>query len=100
MKHLKTTLLALALLFSVNSLMAQEKYDYATLFFTTQGTIAVSINGEQFELIKFSKKELQHSGYDLNPALKHVNKMNDEGWELMSVSCNMGCLFTLQRKEQ
>ncbi|MCF8278386.1 MAG: hypothetical protein K9J17_16780 [Flavobacteriales bacterium] len=104
MKHLKTTLLTFALLFSVNTLMAQEKYDYAVVNYDASSqSIFVSINGESFEQIKVSKDETKEKFLDLSPVLRQLNKMNDEGWEVYStqVPANTAWhMYQLKRKEQ
>jgi len=103
MKHLKTTLLAFALLFSVNALMAQEKYEYATLMLHTSGTqMFLSVNGDDYQEITFDKTE-RKGPHDTNPALKQISKMNADGWELFdttSVPNVVATVFLLRRKKQ
>lgn len=105
-KHLKPTLLAFALLFSVNALMAQQKYDYAMVTFSpTQQIVVVSINGMTAEKIVVSRQEIVNVYLDANPALKHVNVLEDDGWELFDtgsfgVGGGTAYIFYLRKKEQ
>lgn len=103
MKHIKTTLLAFALLFSVNTLMAQEKYDYIIVTFSpVTGILGISNNGVGYEHSRAKKGEIEHA-YDVSNALKEVNKLEEEGWELFNTGTNGGSftyVFFLRRKEQ
>ncbi|MBI1288599.1 MAG: hypothetical protein GC178_13590 [Flavobacteriales bacterium] len=104
MKHLKTTLLAFALLFSANALMAQEKHDYAVITHNTQHLkIIVSLNGEKAEEINIPKEDQINVYYDTNPGLKQVNKMEDDGWELFdtgTAGSGYTYVYYMRRKEQ
>lgn len=104
MKHLKTLLLVFALLFSVNTLMAQEKYDYAAILFdAAKVELCISINGSSYEKPKLPKEASKEKYRDFNPVLKQLNEMNDEGWEVYSVlnlSGSPSYLYNLRRKEQ
>ncbi len=102
-KHLKTTLLAFTLLFSVNALMARQKYDYAVISIKIR-ELFVAINGEEFKQIEVSKDEFQHNYFDPNPALTQVNKMEEEGWELFDTEVYFAgsapdYAFFMRRKE-
>ncbi|MCF8461954.1 MAG: hypothetical protein K9G46_14630 [Flavobacteriales bacterium] len=103
MKNLKTTLLAFALLFSVNALMAQEKYDYVVITFSPiTGILAISTNGTDFVQSRANKGEIQHA-YDVSNALNQVNKLEHEGWELFNTGTTGGSftyVFFMRRKEQ
>ena len=101
MKHRKTTLLALALLFSVNTLVAQAKYDYAVLLYTMgYKHVMLATNGEKYEEIDITDmKDFNKIG--ANPALRELNKLEDDGWELFDTEFTGAIyLFFLRRKEQ
>lgn len=104
MKHLKATLFAFALLFSVNALMAQEKYDYAVISMKYR-ELFISINGEVFKEIPVDKNKIKNAYFDPNLALVEVNKMEEEGWELFDTEVYFagsatGYAFIMRRKEQ
>ncbi len=104
-KHIKTTLLAFALLFSVNALMAQERYDYATVVFNPASRkLQVSLNGTSSETIETEKSNVKAWINDVNPALKYINKMNDKDWELFDTETELTptliYIFYLRKKEQ
>lgn len=102
MKHLKTTLLAFTLLFSVNTLMAQENYDYATIWHEAANRqITVVKLDEEPELVKVDAKM---KNYDSRAGLKKVKEMEGDGWELFDteVLLAQGAVYVyfLRRKEQ
>lgn len=109
MKHLKTTLLACALLFSVNTLMAQEKYDYAVIRFQDYDTkLYITIN-EEVEAVEIPKEVFKDKlkSFSPVPALKQVNRLEDEGWTLydntvsaLGTTSQLTYVFFLRRKEQ
>jgi hypothetical protein len=88
--NIKRTITAITVLLftSVSFLNAQDKYDLAVvgyLFDTPKSHIVISINGEKFEQVDVERDELQGKvwGISMNPLLKHVNKMQAEGWEVV-----------------
>lgn len=109
MKHLKTTLLAFVLLLSVDAVMAQVKYDYAIIRFRDYGsTVYVTIN-DKVQEVEVPKDEVkQNRLIAMSPAfaLREVNRLEDEGWELYDntiATLDTGSLtyvFYMRRKEQ
>ena len=104
MKQLKTTLLAFALLFTVNTLMAQEKYEYAIISMKHR-ELYIALDGKELLKVEVAKEDVKHSYFDPNPVLVQVNKMEDEGWEVMESEVYFagslpGYVFIMRRKEQ
>jgi len=88
MNTFKTTLLAALLLFTVNAALAQDKYEYAVVAFNPWvKNLTISINGIEHKKIEVAKDEIKNH-LDANPALKEVNKMINEGWELFNSDSN------------
>jgi len=93
MKHFKVYMLASMLLLSATTLMAQDKYQYATITYAPMSKlIVVSINGAGFEEITVDKGDIKNT-YDTNPALIQIAKLNKDGWELFNTS-TVGSLTT------
>lgn len=102
MKSFKSLIIATILVFSVSGLIAQNKYEYATVTYAPSSKVViVSINGSGFEEVKVEKGASRHS-YDTNPALVQIAKLNEEGWDLFNTS-TVGSLTTfvfVLRKEK
>ena len=82
-KYLKPFFLAAILVFSADGLMAQEKYEYAIIqHLTASRSIAISITGLEYAYIEYDKKDVAQQSFDMNPALKIIDEMGDQGWEL------------------
>ncbi|HLP22130.1 MAG TPA: hypothetical protein VK174_17570 [Chitinophagales bacterium] len=85
----KTTLVAIMLILgSLTTLMAQEKFDLAVVGYrydTPKSQIYISINGEKSEQYDVEREQLEGKiwGVSMNPLLKAVNKMQNEGWEVV-----------------
>tara|TARA_R110002072_G_scaffold139281_3_gene282841 strand:- start:639 stop:947 length:309 start_codon:yes stop_codon:yes gene_type:complete len=101
MKYLRTILLATVLLFSANALLAQTKYEYATVTYSpSYKVMVICINGSSFEKISVSKGDTQHI-LDTTPALKQIAKMNKDGWELFNTSTTgsvLSFVFVLRKE--
>lgn len=86
---MKTILMAMALFIgSVTGLMAQDKYDLAVVGYrydTPKSQIYISINGEKSEQYDVERDQLEGKlwGVSMNPLIKAVNKMQNEGWEVV-----------------
>lgn len=109
MKHLKTTLLAFVLLLSVDAVMAQAKYDYAVIRFRDYGnTVYLTINDKVLEVAVPKEEVKENRSLAFSPAfaLREVNRLEDEGWELYDntiATLDTGSLtyvFYMRRKEQ
>jgi len=89
MKTKTTIVTAVMLLFAgLNLLQAQDKYDLAVVGYfydTPKSHIYVSINGDKFEQVDVERDELQGKvwGVSMNPLIKQVNKLQNEGWEVL-----------------
>lgn len=80
-----TTLCMLGLLSALN---AQDKYELAVVGYrydTPKSQIYISINGEKSEQYDVEREQLEGKiwGVSMNPLIKAVNKMQDEGWEVV-----------------
>ncbi len=80
-----TTMLVLGSLIGLN---AQDKYDLAVVGYrydTPNSQIYVSINGEKTEQYEVTRAELEGKiwGVSMNPLIKAVNKMQNDGWEVV-----------------
>jgi hypothetical protein len=99
MKNLKTTMIAALLIIMASSLVAQDKYDFATVsYLHLPKKIRISINGE------FEAKGVEGSKdvFDYNPLFKEVAALQDKGWEVYNVfeSAYVGLTFVLRKKKQ
>jgi len=58
----------------------------------------------KYESIGYDKKDLAQPWFDLNPALKKVNEMEDQGWELFDTGIaglnGSQFVYYFRRKEQ
>lgn len=85
----KTTIIAMLLVLgSFTGLKAQDKYDLAVVGYfydTPKNQIFISINGEKSEQYDVERDQLQGKiwGVSMNPLLKQVNKLQNEGWEVV-----------------
>ncbi len=88
---------------------AQEKYDLAVVGYfrdVPDPWILVSINGEKFEQKAVLKEDLNGKpwGISMNPLLKVVNRLQNEGWEVVGGMETSGLptqsmfYFTLRKK--
>lgn len=86
---MKNIFVAALLLFgSITYLTAQDKYDLAVVGYlrdVPKPLIVVSLNGVKFEQYEVERQELEGKqwGVTLNPLIKQVNKMQNEGWEVV-----------------
>ncbi len=87
---IKTTIATtIILLFAgVSLLKAQDKYDLAVVGYfydTPKSHIYISINGDKFEQVDVERDELQGKvwGISMNPLIKQVEKMQNDGWEVV-----------------
>lgn len=107
MKHLLACLLFLVI---SGTVAAQQKYELAVVAYyrdVPDPLILVSINGEKFEQTYVPKEELNGKvwGMSMNPLLKRVLKMQDEGWEIVGGMITSGLpnqsmfYYSLQRKK-
>jgi hypothetical protein len=86
---MKTIILSIAFtLATLTGLMAQDKFDIAVVgyrFDTPNSQIYISINGERSEQYDITREQLDGKmwGVSMNPLLKAVNKMQNDGWEIV-----------------
>lgn len=86
---MKTILMAMTLLIgTITGLKAQDKYDLAVVGYrydTPKSQIYISINGEKSEQYDVERDQLEGKlwGVSMNPLIKAVNKMQNEGWEVV-----------------
>lgn len=106
MKNLKTTIItALLMLAMASGAVAQEKYEYAAVAYS-YGTIVISIGGKEVKTVTVQKEETMPDKKNLNPALKQLQELSDNGWEWFNSSEsleNSGFLhyhFYLRKKKQ
>jgi hypothetical protein len=109
MNKIKTIILSAALLMFAHVASAQT-YDLAVVSYfndVPKPLILISINEDKFEQIQIERNELQGQlwGASLNPLLKHVNKLQAEGWEVVGGMNTSGLpsratfYFTLRKKK-
>jgi len=68
-------------------LNAQDRYDYAVISFKPASLeLMVSQNGTDFKKIEVTEDEVKNKYFDTNAALKEVNKMGADGWELFNTN--------------
>ena len=86
---MKTTIVTMLLVLgSLTGLIAQEKYDLAVVGYrydTPKSQIYISINGEKSDQYDVERDQLEGKiwGVSMNPLIKAVNKMQDQGWEVV-----------------
>ena len=83
------TILLIAFLFlgMLSHLHAQDRYDYAVISFKPASLeLMVSQNGTDFKKIEVTEDEVKNKYFDTNAALKEVNKMGADGWELFNTN--------------
>ena len=96
MKTLKTILFAALLLFTANAAMAQDKYEYAVMYYNQlERVIYFSATGKEVKKIEIDKKEAVNGSIKF--ILKEVDLLQDEGWEVMEID-GMGYTFYLKKK--
>lgn len=85
---IKTTLLTIFFLFGLlTGLHAQDKYEFATLVWSPNSSrLSISINGKDFTEEKVELSKDQFSLANSNPLLTELNKFQDKGWEVVSIS--------------
>ncbi len=82
-KFLVATVLLLQLSLTV---YAQRTYQYAVVdFFPTKMSLEVSIDGSNYTRTQIDRDNIKGLG-DVNPGLKKVNEMCEQGWELFNTS--------------
>jgi len=88
-RKIRTTLLiAFLFLGMLSNLHAQDKYDYAVISFKPASLeLIVSQNGTEFRKIEVTEEQVKNKNFDTNAALKEVNKMGADGWELFNTNC-------------
>jgi hypothetical protein len=100
MNKLRTTLVAALLLFTVNAALAQEKYEYAVVRAYTQtptfSVILVTVSGKAVERIPIKWEKVVAAIPDYTPFLDQIEKMSDEGWEVITVDNDS---YYLKRKK-
>ncbi len=101
-KYLLTTIFLLGL---ITCIQAQDKYDvarirsYVNLGGNVDG-IYVTISGKETEFIKVEKKKLNAVVFDYEPIVDYIQKMMNEGWEVLSVSPeDLGEVFYLRKRK-
>lgn len=88
---MKVKALFFALLFALtgfSTIHAQDKYDLAVVGYyrdVPDPLLLISINGETYEQKYVPKEELNGKtwGMSMTPLIKYVNKLQDEGWEVV-----------------
>jgi hypothetical protein len=86
MNTIRTIVAIVTFLIASLTVVGQSRYEYATLSYEIGAkAIMISIDGKTVDVVPLSKSE-QSMSRDLNPALQHISKMDDEGWELFSTS--------------
>lgn len=88
MKTKGTFIALLMVLATIAGLKAQDKYDLAVVAYrydTPKSQVYVSINGEKAEQYEVEREQLDGKiwGVSMNPLIKAVNKMQDQGWEVV-----------------
>lgn len=86
-------------------LNAQTKYDFAVVTYYPWGRdLMISLNGDKYSETKFDKDEIEGIG-DVNIALREVQKMNENGWEVFETNTTVAddhrlvYTFYLRRKK-
>ena len=106
-KHL---LVAMLFLVISGAAVAQDKYDLAVVGYfrdVPDPLVLISINGEKYEQFYVPKEDLNGKvwGMSMNPLLKQVLKMQDQGWEVVGGMGTSGLptqsmfYFTLRKKK-
>jgi hypothetical protein len=68
-----------------NFAVAQDQYEFATVFYSSfHKKLEVSI-GDYYEKTLFDKSDVKGT-YDMTPAIKRLNKMSLEGWEIININ--------------
>jgi hypothetical protein len=103
MKNLKTTMIVVMLMLAaVGSAVAQEKYEYACVYYnSSENVVSTSINGVDFEKEKITIASTKGL-WDLNPAIKKVLDMQEKGWEVYNSgvsSAPNGVIYFLKKKK-
>lgn len=87
MKNLKLGVLALFLVFTVSTIKAQDKYEFAQVTWTGsdyQSKIYTAINGKDFTEEKVELTKEAKNLFNINPLFSKVNELQTKGWEIMS----------------
>lgn len=85
---LKSFILTIGLsLFALSGLLAQDKYEYATLKYEPVGRSYLiyhsDLNGMETEKGKLAENDAR---FDLSPLMKHLDKFVNQGWEVFYVT--------------
>jgi len=102
----KTLLATLLLLFVTTGIMAQDKYEYATVYYNpSYSLIDISTTGGELKNIVIPKGGVRSKG-DMTPALKEVDAMTEQGWEFFNTAMSNDSqgyptyVFSLRKKKQ
>ncbi len=83
------------------TLKAQDKYEFAKVYavagYTKLDGIYVMISGKEMEWIEVKWKILYKYYTDYTPLLNYIQKMSDEGWEVITVDTGT---YYLKRKKK
>lgn len=81
----KQIILTIALLFTTLLTIAQDKYEFMIIEFTTyKNIISVSIDGKEYIEEKANYAGQEKTGYNANPFLNKVKEYQDKGWEVIN----------------
>ena len=85
----------------LTGLQAQDKYEFARVLFAPNlggklDGIYVTISGKETVKVLFEKKSLNQFLYDYTPIVDYIQKMSDEGWEVITILPNE---YYLKRKK-
>lgn len=83
----------------LNKVYAQHKLELARVefrFIKNSAEICISRSGDDIEIIEveLEKVNSKSSALNFSPLLEHINKMIDEGWELITID---GGIYYLER---
>ncbi len=91
MKAIKSILAFVVIMTLSFGVKAQDKYEYASVIFeiinAQKGYIYIS-DGEKYEtrMLEIKGGEM---GTNLNPVLTELNKMNENGWEVINTNWHL-----------
>ena len=99
---IKTTLITVFFIFGLfTSIQAQDKYEYAYVTFAFNmreeyAGIYVTISGKKTEKVEVEIKKVNPYYIEYAPIMDYIQKMSDEGWELITIDDHV---FYLKRKK-
>jgi len=91
---IKTTLMTVFFIFGLlTGIQAQDKYEVARILYHVNlganlDGIYVTISGKETELVKVEKKKINSFVFEYKPIVDYIQKMLNEGWEIISVLPN------------